>query len=274
MGSEEPWSRLEGKVVMVTGASSGIGRDLCVDLAKAGCLIVASARRTDLLRSLCEEVRALTVEEPGRIAAVRLDISQDGDTIDAAVQAAWEVFGRIDVLVNNAGVRGTVSMSLELREQEWVDTMDTNLKGTWLVSRSFCRLICDAKLKGSVVNISSIGGLNRGLLPGGLAYGASKAGVNFMTKMMALELGSYSIRVNSIAPGLFKSAITAELMKKEWLTTVAERINPLRTFGTADPALTSLVRYLIHDDSDYVTGNVFIVDVGATLPGIPIYSSL
>lgn len=92
--------------------------------------------------------------------------------------------------------------------------------------------------------------------------------------MMALELGSYSIRVNSIAPGLFKSAITAELMKKEWLTTVAERINPLRTFGTADPALTSLVRYLIHDDSDYVTGNVFIVDVGATLPGIPIYSSL
>lgn len=108
MGSEEPWSRLEGKVVMVTGASSGIGRDLCVDLAKAGCLIVASARRTDLLRSLCEEVRALTVEEPGRIAAVRLDISQDGDTIDAAVQAAWEVFGRIDVLVNNAGVRGAV----------------------------------------------------------------------------------------------------------------------------------------------------------------------
>uniref|UniRef100_A0A5K1EHM0 Uncharacterized protein n=1 Tax=Nymphaea colorata TaxID=210225 RepID=A0A5K1EHM0_9MAGN len=92
--------------------------------------------------------------------------------------------------------------------------------------------------------------------------------------MMALELGSCNIRVNSIAPGLFKSGITAELMKKEWLTTVGEKINPLKTFGTSDPALTSLVRYLIHDSSDYVTGNVFIVDVGATLAGIPIYSSL
>ncbi|XP_031489109.1 uncharacterized protein LOC116256770 [Nymphaea colorata] len=274
MESEQPWSRLEGKVVMVTGASSGIGRELCIDLAKAGCHVVAAARRTDLLSSLCEEVAALTTPEPGRIAAVTLDISQDGDGVDAAVQAAWEMFGRIDVLVNNAGVRGTVSNSLELREQEWVQTMDTNLKGTWLVSRSFCRRICDSKLKGSVVNISSIGGLNRGLLPGGLAYGISKTGVNFMTKLMALELGSCNIRVNSIAPGLFKSGITAELMKKEWLTTVGEKINPLKTFGTSDPALTSLVRYLIHDSSDYVTGNVFIVDVGATLAGIPIYSSL
>lgn len=91
---------------------------------------------------------------------------------------------------------------------------------------------------------------------------------------MASELGPHHIRVNSISPGVFKSEITQGLMKKEWLHKVSMRIIPLRTLGTTDPALTSVVRYLIHDSSEYVTGNVFIVDAGATLPGVPLYSSL
>lgn len=91
---------------------------------------------------------------------------------------------------------------------------------------------------------------------------------------MALELGEHNIRANSIAPGLFKSEITSGLMQKDWLNTVAEKTVPLRTWGTSDPALTSLVRYLIHDSSAYVSGNVFIVDAGATLPGIPLFSRL
>jgi NAD(P)-dependent dehydrogenase (short-subunit alcohol dehydrogenase family) len=91
---------------------------------------------------------------------------------------------------------------------------------------------------------------------------------------MAVELGVSKIRVNSISPGLFKSEITQGLMQKDWLDNVAKRTVPLRTFGTSDPALTSLVRYLIHDSSAYVSGNIFIVDAGATLPGVPIFSSL
>lgn len=91
---------------------------------------------------------------------------------------------------------------------------------------------------------------------------------------MALELGVYGIRVNSISPGLFKSEITAGLMQKDWLETVMKKTVPLRTYGTLDPALTSLVRYLIHETSEYVTGNIFIVDAGVTLPGFPIFSSL
>jgi enoyl-[acyl-carrier-protein] reductase (NADH) len=91
---------------------------------------------------------------------------------------------------------------------------------------------------------------------------------------MAVELGVYKIRVNSISPGIFKSAITQALLQKDWLHNVVEKIVPLRTHGTTDPALTSLVRYLIHDSSEYVSGNIFIVDAGATLPGVPIFSSL
>lgn len=89
-----------------------------------------------------------------------------------------------------------------------------------------------------------------------------------------MELGVHNIRVNSISPGLFKSEITEGLMQKQWLQNVAVKTVPLRTYGTSDPALTSLVRYLIHDSSGYVTGNNFIVDAGATLPGVPIFSSL
>ncbi|PKU73633.1 uncharacterized protein LOC110102567 [Dendrobium catenatum] len=132
----------------------------------------------------------------------------------------------------------------------------------------------DAKVKGCVINMSSITGLDRGQLPGGLGYVASKTGLNAITKVMALELGVFGIRVNSISPGLFKSEITAGLLQKDWLVNVTKRTIPLKNSGTVDPALTSLVRYLIHDSSEYVTGNIFIVDAGATLPGCPIFSSL
>jgi len=91
---------------------------------------------------------------------------------------------------------------------------------------------------------------------------------------MALELGTHKIRVNSISPGLFRSEITEKLMEKDWLSKVAIKTVPLRSYGTSDPALTSLVRYLIHDSSEYVSGNNFIVDAGVTLPGLPIFSSL
>lgn len=91
---------------------------------------------------------------------------------------------------------------------------------------------------------------------------------------MAMELGRYKIRVNSISPGLFKSEITKNLMEKDWLKNVVRRTVPLKTLGTCDPALTTLLRYLVHDSSSYVSGNIFIVDAGTTLPTIPIFSSL
>uniref|UniRef100_A0A803QPR3 Uncharacterized protein n=1 Tax=Cannabis sativa TaxID=3483 RepID=A0A803QPR3_CANSA len=276
----EPWLDLQGKVVMVTGASSGLGRDFCVDLAKAGCRVVAAARRVDRLKSLCDEINSLSLSTPSsssgsvRAMAVELDVCADGPTIEKSVQRAWEAFGRIDALVNNAGIRGNVRSPLDLSEEEWNNVIKTNLTGTWLVSKYVCIQMRDKGHGGSVINISSIAGLSRGQLPGAAAYASSKAGVNTLTKVMAVELGVHKIRVNAISPGLFKSEITQGLMKKDWLSNVAEKTVPLRTYGTSDPALTSLVRYLIHDSSVYVSGNVFIVDAGATLPGVPIFSSL
>ncbi|XP_042481556.1 3-oxoacyl-[acyl-carrier-protein] reductase FabG-like [Macadamia integrifolia] len=274
----EPWNRLEGKVVMVTGASSGLGREFCLNLAMAGCNIIAAARRKDRLKSLCEEINQnskASISSTGTVAvAVELDLSAAGPVIDASVQIAWDEFGRIDALVNAAGVRGTVRSPIDLSEEEWNSTVKTNLTGSWLVTKSVGRRISENGLKGSVMFITSIGGIQRGELPGGTAYVASKAGLNAMTKIMAIELGPLNIRVNSIAPGLFKSEITEGLMQKDWLNNVALRTVPLRKFGTIDPALTSLIRFLIHESSGYVSGNVFIVDSGNTLPGFPIFSSL
>ncbi|KAL8467649.1 hypothetical protein ACS0TY_031049 [Phlomoides rotata] len=273
----EPWLDLKNKVVLVTGASSGLGREFCLDLAKSGCRIIAAARRVDRLQSLCQEINSglsNDTQNRARAVSVELDVSGSEPAIGAAVEKAWDAFGIIDVLINNAGVRGSVHTPLTLLEDEWDSVMNTNLKGTWLVSKYVCTHMRDAQQGGSIINISSTAGLNRGHLPGSLVYGSSKAALNTMTKAMAMELGAYKIRVNSISPGIFKSEITETLIKKEWLKTVAFKTIPLRTHGTSDPALTSLVRYLIHDSSEYVTGNIFIVEAGATIPGIPIFSSL
>lgn len=270
----EPWRSLDGKVVMVTGASSGIGLELCLDLAKAGCKVIAAARRIERLNSLCDEINKRTNDSSVRAVAVELDISVDEEFIEASVQRTWDAFGRIDALINNAGVRGTVKSPLDLSADEWNSTIRTNLTGTWLLTKHVGRRMRDAKIGGSIINVSSIGGVSRGHLPGGVAYSASKSAVNTITKVMALELGAYKIRVNSINPGLFRSEITQALMEKDWIHSIALKIVPLREHGTIDPALTSLVRYLIHDSSEYITGNIYIADSGVTLPGIPIFSSL
>ncbi|KAJ0787949.1 putative 3-oxoacyl-[acyl-carrier-protein] reductase [Helianthus annuus] len=278
----EPWGELSGKVVLVTGASSGIGREFCIDLAKAGCRIIAAARRVDRLKSLCDEINRLQrtsssngeVTDGVRAVAVELDVSAKGPAIEASVKRAWDAFGRIDVLINNAGMRGNVRSPLKLSEEEWDTMMRTNLTGTWLVSKYVCTYMRDASQGGSVINISSISGLNRGELPGGLAYACSKVGVVAMTKVMAMEMAMFNIRVNCICPGVFRSEITEGLLQRDWVSKVVEKVVPLRTFGTTDPALTRLVRYLIHDSSKYLSGSVFIADAGTTLPGVPIFSSL
>ncbi|CAI9294706.1 unnamed protein product [Lactuca saligna] len=281
----EPWRDLRGKTVMVTGASSGIGWELCIDLANAGCKIIAAARRTNKLKALCHEINNMQISnvhanEGDAIThdvlavALELDICADGPTIEAAVQKAWSAFGCIHVLINNAGIRGPVESALDLSEVDWEKTFRTNLTGSWLVSKYVSRHMIAFNQGGSIINMSSISGLNCTQSPGSIAYSCSKSAFNIMTQVMSMELGNHKIRVNSICPGVFKSEITEALLQKKWLKDVVSKIIPLRNFGTTDPALTTLVRYLIHDSSNCITGNIFIVDAGTTLVSIPIFSSL
>ncbi|PIN22677.1 putative short chain-type dehydrogenase [Handroanthus impetiginosus] len=191
----EPWLLLENKVVMVTGASSGLGREFCLDLAKAGCRVIAAARRLDRLRSLCDEINNGIVSSSSKersrdqpiAVAVELDLGAGGRAIEASVQKAWNAFGGIDALINNAGIRGRVHTPLDLSEEEWNDTVRTNLTGTWLVSKYVCMRMRNAKRGGSVISISSIAGLERGQLPGGLVYACTKAAINTMTKMFSID---------------------------------------------------------------------------------------
>ncbi|XP_047333433.1 3-oxoacyl-[acyl-carrier-protein] reductase FabG-like [Impatiens glandulifera] len=271
----EPWNNLPGKVVLVTGASSGLGRELCLDLAKAGCLIIAAARRVDRLNSLCDEINQ-TNELPSTktVVFVELDVTSKENKIVEAVQKALDAFGRIDVLINNAGYRGSISSVIDISQEEWDRTMKTNLDGQWLVAKSVMAHMIKTRIAGSIINISSTAGLNRVLAPGSVSYVNSKSALHALTKVMSLEMGRYGIRVNAIAPGIFQSEITEELFKKKWLTNIERKGVPLKKFVQANPGLTSLIRYLIHDSSYYISGNVFIVDSGYSLPGFPLFSSL
>lgn len=268
----EPWCDLEDKVVLITGASSGLGWDFCITLAKAGCKVIAAARRADRLKSLCDQINQSSTTP--RAVALALDVTADAPAIEAAVEKAWAAFGHIDCLINNAGIRGSTSSTIELTKEEWGNVFKTNLDGAWLCSKYVGMRMRDAGKGGSIINISSIFGLSRVQSNGSLAYSSSKAGMHAMTTVMALDFGTYNIRVNAIAPSIFQSEITKELFQQEWLKNVVKKTLPLQYTATVDPALTSVLQYLIHDSSKYVTGNIFIVDAGTTLPGVPIFSSL
>ncbi|XP_024535527.1 uncharacterized protein LOC9637372 [Selaginella moellendorffii] len=257
------------RVVLVTGASSGLGKEFAIAFARQGSYrVVLAARRTHLLESVCEEIGHHDAR------SVELDVSANEKFIDAAVDRAWNCFGGVDVLINNAGIRGPVKSPLELDEDDWNKTFNTNTRGTWLVSKAVARRMVAAKKPGSIINISSTAS-SGGLLPGGIAYASSKAAINRLTQSMALELGKFKIRVNAIAAGIFRSEITDSLLDKAWVHDAAAKIVPLLRFGQVSPDLTSLVLMLASEEhSSYITGQIYHVDGGHTLPGIRLWSSL
>ncbi|XP_076895042.1 uncharacterized protein LOC143547526 [Bidens hawaiensis] len=185
----EPWRDLSDKVVMVTGASSGIGWELCIDLAKSGCRIIAAARRMERLKALCDEINSLEIHgcHANRsdilAVAVELDVIVDSQTIEASVHKAWDAFGRIDALINNAGTTGPLQISLDLSEEDWETIYKTNVRGPWLVSKYVCLRMRAFNLQGSVINISSVAGLGRVHPHGKVAYCSSKSAIDTVTKV-------------------------------------------------------------------------------------------
>ncbi|WP_093337685.1 SDR family NAD(P)-dependent oxidoreductase [Pseudonocardia ammonioxydans] len=245
--------RLDGKVAVVTGASSGLGVAFARGLAEAGADVVLGARRADRLADTVK-----LVEATGRRAvAVATDVA-DPDDCTALAQAAIDEFGRLDVLVNNAGI-GTAVPALKETPQQFTQVVDVNLNGSYWMAQA-----CGARMEpgSSIINISSILGLTTAALPQA-AYSASKAAVIGLTRDLAQQWAQRrGIRVNAIAPGFFASEMTDQY-KPGYLEKMAERIPMART---GDPEeLTAAVVFLASDAGGYVTGQTLAVDGGITI---------
>ncbi|MEE4297996.1 MAG: SDR family NAD(P)-dependent oxidoreductase [Pseudomonadales bacterium] len=244
---------LEGRVVLVTGASSGLGSHMAGLFADAGASVVLGARRVDRLEARGKELRAA-----GHAAqAVALDVT-DAASIVAALDAAQADAGLPDVVVNNAGVEAGVFTYMTLDEDAWDAVMATNLKGAWLVSKEISRRWEAAKRGGNIVNVASILGFRqqKGVTP----YAVSKAGLVQLTKQIALEGARYGIRANAIAPGYFHSAVSSRLLDSDEFLEFSKKI-PQRRAGEIDDYDGALL-LLASEASAHMTGQTVAVDGG------------
>jgi NAD(P)-dependent dehydrogenase (short-subunit alcohol dehydrogenase family) len=245
--------RLDGKVAVVTGASSGLGVAFARGLAEAGADVVLGARRADRL----EETRVMITSLGRRAVAVPTDVTNPEDC-ERLVAAAVSELGGVDILVNNAGIGTAVPSVKETREQ-WLSVVDINLNGSYWMAQSFARA---ATRGGSIVNIGSILGITTAGLPQA-AYASTKAAVMGLTRDLASQWTvRKGIRVNCIAPGFFATQMT-EQYPDGYLEATAARVVSGR-FG--DPAeLAATLVWLVSDAGGYVTGQTLAVDGGVTI---------
>jgi NAD(P)-dependent dehydrogenase (short-subunit alcohol dehydrogenase family) len=251
-------TRLKGKVAIVTGGGSGIGRAIAWALAAAGAKVAVLGRRRELLENVVKEVS----EGGGEAIAVTADVARDGDARKAADETE-RAFGRVDVLVNNAGAL-SVSTIDSISEEEWDRVMATNLKGPFLMSRSVLPAMRRAG-GGSIINIGSVLGLVA--MRDRAAYCASKGGLTLLTKAMALDHAHENIRVNCICPAIVETDLIRDLFSKteEGRRARDDRMStlPLGRFGK--PAdIAGLAVFLASDESSWMTGVAVPVDGGLT----------
>ena len=242
---------LSGRVALVTGASSGLGRRFAMTLAAAGAKVAATARREDRLAELAAEIE----ERGGTCVPIALDVT-DETSITQAVAHANEALGLVDILINNAGIpdaQRAHKMSLELTDA----VFDTNLRGPWLLANEVARGLIAAEQPGRMVNISSVGAFNYSG-NGAALYSTTKAAIHRMTEVLAVEWARYHINVNCIAPGAFSS---------EMMDGMLERMGDITQYfprkRLLDPALLdSTLLFLVSPASEAVTGTTIKVDDG------------
>lgn len=244
--------RLDGKVVLITGASSGFGHHFAPALAKQGAAVVVAARRRDPLLALEEQIESAG----GRCLAVAMDVTQR-ESVKAAFDQAEAAFGSVDVIINNAGV-GDSNHLFDVSEEEWDRVMNTNLKGAFNVSQEGARRLSSQGKPGSIINIASVLGLR--VASHLTAYCSSKAALVQLTKAMALELARFNIRVNAICPGYFLTDINRDFMASEAGKKMIQRV-PQRRLGNLDELLGPLF-LLASDASSFMTGSIISVDGG------------
>jgi len=242
--------RFDGRVSIVTGASQGIGETIARELAAEGATVVL----VDIQKDKLEAVAASIGQAGGRAEGREADVG-DAASVDRTVAAVVAAHGRIDHLVNNAGITRD-GLMMRMKEEDWDAVLRVNLKGTFNFSRAVLRTMIAAR-GGRIVNIASVAGLMGNA--GQANYAASKAGVIALAKSLAREVGSRGITVNAVAPGFIATAMTDVLpedVRKAYL-----EIIPLKKFGLPKD-VADAVKFLLSDDAAYITGQVVSVNGG------------
>jgi 3-oxoacyl-[acyl-carrier protein] reductase len=244
---------LEGKVAVITGAGRGIGAAIARRFATDGASVVLNSL-SDSAVKVGDEITA----SGGKALAVRGDVSK-ADDVAKVIDAAVSTFGRIDILINNAGITRD-GLLMRMSEEDWDAVMDTNLKSVYLCCRAALRPMLKSRGGGRIINLSSVIGLSGNA--GQANYAASKAGIIGFTKSLAKELASRQVTVNAIAPGFIVTDMTAG-MTEEAKQALIKRI-PLGTLGTPED-VAAVAAFLASDEAKYVTGQTLTVDGGMTL---------
>jgi len=245
---------LSGKTALVTGASSGLGARFATVLAAAGATVILTARRKDALDALANQLRA----GGGRAETRQLDV-----TDSASVRAVVEATPGIDILVNNAGI-SIEKLVTDVTEADYDAVMDTNLKGAWLMAQAVGRQMIARQQGGKIVNISSV--LGQMVLSRLSVYAMAKAGVNQMTKALALEWARHDIQVNAIAPGYIKTEINRAFFDTDVGKKMIDRMLRKRVGEPED--LDAALLLLSGPGSRFITGSLLTVDDGQVLKGI------
>jgi 3-oxoacyl-[acyl-carrier protein] reductase len=246
---------LTGKVALVTGASSGLGVRFAEVLAENGASIVLVARRADRI----DAVKARIEQSGGRAIAVEADVRERA-AMQAAFDAAEQVFGTVTILVNNAGVAHS-GRAVELAEEEWRRILSTDLDAVFYWSQEAARRMLAAGKGGAIVNIASVLGL--GVDKGVIAYATAKAGVIQLTKALALELSFKGIRVNAIAPGWIVTELNRDYLESEKGRALTREI-PIGRFGQ-ERDLDGPLLLLVSDAGRFVTGATIVADGGQSV---------
>jgi NAD(P)-dependent dehydrogenase (short-subunit alcohol dehydrogenase family) len=250
-------NRLEGKVAIVTGASSGIGRAAARLFAREGAQIVVGARRQSELDSLVAEIEA----EGGQAVALAGDVRHEVYA-KALVALAVERFGRLDVAFNNAGVTGETGPSTEVSEAGWNEAVAVNLTGSFLGAKhQIGQMVKNGG--GSVIFTSTFVG-HTAAFPGMAAYAASKAGINGLTQALAAEFGAQGVRVNAVLPGAIETDMFREVNNTQEAQAFVTGLHALKRVGQPEE-LARAVLYLASDDSSFVTGTASLVDGGLSI---------
>jgi NAD(P)-dependent dehydrogenase (short-subunit alcohol dehydrogenase family) len=246
---------LSGRVAIVTGGSIGLGRQMAQGLAEAGANLVLCARKKERCEQTAEELKQLGVQT----LALGCDVKNPDDVRNVAEQTS-NTFGRIDILINNAGTSWGAPIE-EMRLEHWNKVMETNLTGTFLFSQAVGRFMVPQR-RGKIINIASVAGL-QGAPPEfqAIGYHASKGGIIAFTKDLACKWGVHNIQVNAIAPGWFPTQMSRVLLERN-SETFLKNI-PLGRFGN-DSDLKGAAVFLASDASNFVTGQVLVVDGGQT----------